>query len=80
VQCRSLFRQAIRDMFGGENGIPQSVKDAMLLKDYDKGKPLTARRIMAVTRAIVNESVGKARLSKIGSHLIAKICYTTGDI
>lgn len=54
--ARSLFRQAIRDMFGGENGIPQSVKDAMLLKDYDKGKPLTARRIMAVTRAIVNAS------------------------
>ena len=39
-------------MFGGESRIPESVKDAMLLKDYDKGKPLTARRIMAVKAAI----------------------------
>ena len=63
--ARSLFRQAIRDMFGGENNIPRSVKDAMLLKDYDKGKPLTARRIMAVTRAIVNESEELAQQLKL---------------
>ena len=49
---RTAFRNAIIDMFGGESRIPASVKDAMLLKDYGKGKPLTARRIMAVKAAI----------------------------
>ena len=51
-EIRTAFRNAIIDMFGGESRIPDSVKDAMLLKDYDKGKPLTARRIMAVKAAI----------------------------
>ena len=41
---RDLFRQTVIDMFGGERNIPDSVKTAMLLKDYGKGKPLTARR------------------------------------
>lgn len=45
---RELFRRSIVEMFGGEANIPRRVKDAMLLKDYDCGKPLTARRIMAV--------------------------------
>ena len=43
-EIRTAFRNAIINMFGGESRIPDSVKDAMLLKDYDKGKPLTARR------------------------------------
>ena len=51
-RTRDLFRKAVIDMFGGESKIPDSVKDAMLLSDYDKGKPLTARRIMAVKNAI----------------------------
>lgn len=45
---RDLFRQAIADMFGGEAAIPPSVRDAMNLDDFDQGKPLTARRIIAV--------------------------------
>ncbi len=49
---RDLFRQSLIDMFGSEDKIPQSVKKAMLLKDYEVGKPLTARRIMAVKRAV----------------------------
>ena len=54
---RALFWQSIVDMFGGENKIPDSVKKAMLLKDYGTeerplGKPLTARRIMAVKAAV----------------------------
>lgn len=49
---RALFKQTVVDMFGGEDNIPQSVKDAMLLKDYGKGKPLTARRIKTVATAI----------------------------
>ena len=49
---RDAFRKAVSDMFGGENRIPDSVKDAMKLEDYGKGKPLTARRILAVKAAI----------------------------
>ena len=55
--ARELFRQSIVDMFGGEDRIPESVRDAMLMKDYGRpdrplGKPLTARRIMAVKAAV----------------------------
>ena len=49
---RNLFRQSVASMFGGENRIPPSVKEAMRLKDYGCGKPLTARRIMAVKAAV----------------------------
>ena len=49
---RTLFRNTIVNMFGGEAHIPHDVKVAMLLKDYDCGKPLTARRIMAVKAQI----------------------------
>ena len=51
-KVRTAFRNAIIDMFGGENNIPASVKKAMLMSDYGKGKPLTARRIIAVKTAI----------------------------
>ena len=53
-EVRQLFRKSVADMFGGENNIPDSVKDAMLLKDYGSGKPLTARRIIEVKNAIEN--------------------------
>lgn len=49
---RDSFKKAVADMFGGESRIPQSVLKAMEMKDYDKGKPLTARRIMAVKAAV----------------------------
>ena len=39
-------------MFGGEDKIPAGVRDAMKLQDYGKGRPLTARRILAVKNAI----------------------------
>ena len=53
-EVRELFKKTIIDMFGGEKNIPDSVKDAMLMKDYGCGKPLTARRILAVKKAIDN--------------------------
>ncbi len=37
---RSNFKLAIIDMFGGESNIPASVKEAMLLSDYNAGKPI----------------------------------------
>ncbi len=50
--ARDLFKNAIINMFGGEKNIPKSVQKAMLMSDYGKGKPLTARRIIAVKTAI----------------------------
>ena len=50
--ARDLFKNAIIDMFDGEKNIPKSVMKAMLMSDYGKGKPLTARRIMAVKAAV----------------------------
>ena len=49
---RELFKQAIADLFHGESNIPMSVLDAMKLANFGKGKPLTARRILAVKAAI----------------------------
>ena len=56
---RTLFKNAIIDMFGGESKIPASVKKAMIMGDYDCGKPLTARRIMAVKAAIDADGTAK---------------------
>ena len=49
---RAIFRQSVAAMFGGENHIPDTVKAVMKLGDYGKGKPLTARRILAVKTAV----------------------------
>ena len=52
---RTLFKQTVLDALGlkDENELPKSVKDAMKLSDYhNKGRPLTARRIIAVVDAI----------------------------
>ena len=59
-EVRDMFRKAVADMFGGENNIPGAVRDAMLLKDYGCGKPLTARRILAVKEAIDSLDRGNA--------------------
>ncbi len=52
---RETFRKTVSDMFFGN--IPESVEKAMNMKDFDHGKPLTARRIMAVKAAIANEEL-----------------------
>ena len=55
---RALFKQTVLDAFGvtDENALPQSVKKAMRLSKYDNtGRPLTARRIIAVATAIRSE-------------------------
>ena len=51
-ETRKIFRDAIIDMFGGDSKIPDSVRDAMRMADFNKGKPLTARRILIVKEAI----------------------------
>ena len=56
---RTIFKKAVIDMFGGESKIPESVKKSMLLADFGYGKPLTARRILAVKTAIDNFNASK---------------------
>lgn len=51
-EIRQIFKDSIIEMFGGESRIPESVKKAMQLSDYGKGKPLTARRILAVNEVV----------------------------
>ena len=62
---RKLFKDTVLRMFGATDvqDLPKDVRDAMKTGDYGKGKPLTARRILAVNTAIakvvdpVNKSV-----------------------
>ena len=53
-ETRAVFKQAVIDIFGKSiNDVPKSVQDAMELKKFDNsGRPLTARRILAVHSAI----------------------------
>jgi hypothetical protein len=51
-RTRSLFKQAVARVFGGEDRIPESVRKVMIMDDYNQGKPLTARRIVMVKEAI----------------------------
>lgn len=51
-RTRSLFKQAVARVFGGEDRIPESVRKVMIMEDYNQGKPLTARRIVMVKEAI----------------------------
>jgi len=50
-RVRELFRKTVADIFGGEKHIPESVRKAMKMEDYGKGKPLSARRINLVKAA-----------------------------
>ncbi|MBQ7457113.1 MAG: hypothetical protein IJS54_05885 [Desulfovibrio sp.] len=54
-ETRAIFKKAIANMFGGENKIPASVRAVMKEEDYGQGKPLTARRILAVKTAVDQE-------------------------
>jgi hypothetical protein len=61
---RTLFINAVIDMFGGRDRIPESVKKALKSNDYGHGKPLTARRILLVKDAIdANGTMRKKALS-----------------
>lgn len=51
---RKLFQDTVLNMFRVRSvkDLPPSVQAAMKLEDYGKGKPLTARRVLAVQMAI----------------------------
>lgn len=53
-ETRAIFRESVNAIFGGAGNLPPSVREAMQLGDYDnKGKPLLARNILAVQKAIL---------------------------
>ena len=54
---RNVFKQAVIDIFGTSiNDVPKSVRNAMELDKFNNsGRPLTARRILAVNKAITAE-------------------------
>ena len=56
---RTKFRDAVAQMFGGADNIPKNVLSAMNMKDYAKGKPLTADRILDVYAAIKKHISGQ---------------------
>lgn len=70
---RDLFKQAIADLFHGESNIPMSVLDAMKLADFGKGKPLTARRILAVKAAIDQAAAAADKGADAAGGIDAKI-------
>ena len=50
---RDLFFESVSEIFGGRDHIPANVLDALVTSDFSgSGKPLTARRILAVKRAV----------------------------
>ena len=49
---RARFKAAVIEMFGGESKLPEAVKQAMIMDDYGKGRPLSTRRILSVRDAI----------------------------
>ena len=51
---RETFKDTVLKMFGvtDEQALPDEVKSAMKLDDFKKGKPLTARRVRAVTESV----------------------------
>ena len=78
---RDAFMKAVSDMFGGMNRIPASVKDAMKLEDYGKGKPLTARRILAVKAAIENSGLREQKALEVSLEKTALgKGYTKGEL
>ncbi len=60
---------------GGVDHIPDNVKDAMKMQDYGKGKPLTARRILAVKAAI-----DAVKLATFQSRDTGRIALTMGFV
>ena len=52
---RAEFLVAVEDLFGGPAKVPAEVRRAMAMEDYcEQGKPLSARRVRAVTESVTN--------------------------
>ena len=60
---REIFKQAVINVFGNSiNDVPSKVRSAMKLDKFDgTGRPLTARRLVAVSKAIDAEMAALAK-------------------
>ena len=83
---RDLFKQAVIDIFGTSiNDVPKSVRSAMELGKFDGvGRPLTARRILAVNKAIDAELKAVAKSLGItggsAAEILAAVASRNSDI
>jgi len=81
---RAIFKQSVIEIFGTSiNDVPKNVRSAMKLADYDCGKPLTARRIVAVNKAIGAALKAYAKTLGItggGASEIASAIAKQGDV
>lgn len=69
---RDIFKNAVIDMFGGLSKIPESVLKAMELDNFKgSGKPLSARRILAVKTAIDQYNAGPSPAKTSPADIIA---------
>lgn len=61
-ETRALFRESVVSIFGGEDMVPANVREAMEFGDdsENRGKPLTARRILTVQKAIAQFMAAQA--------------------
>ncbi len=69
---RTLFMNTVLEMFGkaDPNELLEKVRIAMRLQDYGEGKPLSARRILAVSKAIseiAEQNTGQVTMEKARS-------------
>jgi len=74
-ETRELFKQMVIDIFGTSiDDVPKSVRSAMELSKFDNtGRPLTARRVMAVNKAILSAMKGVNRLMGLSGAAAGKI-------
>lgn len=65
--ARELFVNTILKMCNASSvdQLPEGVRNALSMKDYGKGKPLTARRILAVSEALKAEVAKKAEAEAV---------------
>ena len=79
-RTRGIFKASIASMFGGEERIPESVRKAMIMDDFDCGKPLTARRILAVKAAIDAEGSARVKAEKASLARIGRETFKSPEV
>ena len=74
-ETRELFRQMVIDIFGTSiDDVPKNVRSALELSKYDNtGRPLTARRVLAVNKAILAAMKGVNRLIGLSGDAAGKV-------
>ncbi|MBQ7651867.1 MAG: hypothetical protein IJS15_12960 [Victivallales bacterium] len=74
-ETREIFKQMVIDIFGTSiDDVPKNVRSALELSKYDNtGRPLTARRVMAVNKAILAAMKGVNKLIGLSGDAAGKV-------